>query len=106
MIENGIEKGYTVIKELDIQGLEKLRREKPELDSIYTTIFLSIPAEKLKERIESRGVLMQNEEFERRKQTAIEEQKKAQELCDVMIDATQPPDEVFTQVCDIITKTK
>ena len=63
VIENWINKWKIVIKELDIIWLEELRKNKPELDENYTTIFLSIPEKILKQRIEKRWVFMSDEEL-------------------------------------------
>jgi len=40
-----------VVKELDIHGLKRLLKEKPELRPHFSTVFLDIPVEKLEERI-------------------------------------------------------
>jgi|TARA_Y100001960_G_C14289374_1_gene640762 hypothetical protein len=42
------------MKELDMNGLEKLLSEKPDFSKNYTTIFLNIPSSILQERLESR----------------------------------------------------
>lgn len=102
VIENWINKWKIVIKELDINWLKILRSEKPELDDLYTTIFLNIPNDILIKRIESRWALMTNDELERRINSAINEEKEAIELCDYIIDATKNPMEVLNEVVKII----
>lgn len=102
VFENGIDKWKIVIKELDIIWLEELRKNKPELDDKYTTIFLNIPEEILKKRIEQRGAFMSNEELGKRLNSAVIEEEKAKILCNYMIDATQSPEQVLQQVIDII----
>lgn len=97
-----IDQGKIVVKELDINGLEELRKNHPELDEKYTTIFLYIPEDILKQRIEKRGAFMSDEELQKRLLSALREEQKAQELCDHIIDATVSPDQVFHMVCEII----
>lgn len=101
VIDNGINKGKIVVKELDINWLENLRKERPELDWKYTTIFLNIPRDILKERIEKRWVFMSDEEFQRRLNSSIIEQEKAQILCDYIIDATKSEKEVLKEFLKI-----
>lgn len=63
VIDNWISKWLTVIKELDIIWLQDLRKNKPELDEKYTTIFLNIPSEILVKRIQKRWAFITNEEI-------------------------------------------
>lgn len=102
VIENGIEKWKTVIKELDVIGLQELRKLRPDLDSAYTTIFLNIPEEVLKQRIAQRWAFMSDEELEKRLKSAIFEEEQARVLCDHIIDATQSPQHVLDEVLEII----
>lgn len=94
VFEKGVKKGKIVIKELEINGLKKLRSERPEFDPYYSTIFLNIPKEKLKERIEQRGVFMSDEEYQNRMNSAMIEEEELKDLCDFVIDATLPPEQV------------
>lgn len=102
VILNGIEKWKNVIKELDVLWLMRLIKDKPELRKNYTTIFLNIPVDKLRERIEKRGEKITEEELLRREKSAIMEEQEARQLCDYMLDATQSPDKVLAEVLDII----
>ncbi|MDD3646650.1 MAG: hypothetical protein PHH06_04580 [Candidatus Gracilibacteria bacterium] len=104
VINKGINLGKTVVKELDINGLKRLKKERPAFDSSYTTIFLNIPTEILRERIEKRGALMRDEELERRINSAIMEEEEARKLCDYLIDATKSEIEVLEEVFKIIKK--
>lgn len=102
VIENWIQKWKTVVKELDINWLKRLRKEKPNFDKNYTTIFLNIPVDILKKRIESRWALMSNKELQNRINSAIIEEKEAKKYCDYIIDATQSPEKVLEEVLKII----
>ncbi|MDP5038946.1 MAG: guanylate kinase [Candidatus Gracilibacteria bacterium] len=106
VIDNGINLGKIVIKELDINGLEELRKLKPEFDKKYTTIFLNIPNEVLKKRIESRGAFMSNDELQKRLNSAIMEEQKARVLCDYIIDATKTQGEVLEDFLKILNNKK
>ena len=98
VIKNGIEKWKIVIKELDILWLMSLRWEMPKLSENYTTIFLNIPIEKLKERIMLRGDNITEEELLWRQKSAIMEENKAKELCNYIIDSTQKQEDVLKEV--------
>ncbi len=104
VLENWINLGKIVIKEIDILWLKKLRREKPELDSKYSTIFLNIPNSILEERIEARWVFMCNEEFARRKNSAIIEEEEISKICTFEIDATLSQELVVEKFLKIIKK--
>lgn len=104
VLDNGIYQGKTIIKELDINGLEELKRNRPELDEHYTTVFLNIPETVLRERIEKRGAFMSDEELERRLNSAIVEEEKAGHLCDYIIDATLSPEAVLETFLHILKK--
>ena len=106
VIENGIDLWKIVIKELDINWLKRLRKEKPNFDANYTTIFLDIPVDILKERIEKRWALMSDEELNRRINSAVIEEEEWKKICDYTIDATLNPDEVCERFLDIVNKTK
>lgn len=102
VIENWIQKWKVVIKELDIHGLKRLKKERPEFDNNYTTIFLDIPSNVLPTRIMSRWDLITNEELYRRINSAIIEEEEAKTLCDFSIDATNSPDEVLKNFLKIV----
>jgi len=102
VIKNWIEKQKIVIKELDILWLKRLKKQKPEFDEKYTTIFLNIPEDVLKLRIESRWALMSNEELQKRINSSETEITEAQEICNFIIDATKSEAEVFNEVLEII----
>lgn len=106
VIENGIDLWKIVIKELDINWLKRLRKEKPNFDANYTTIFLDIPVNILKDRIEKRWALMCDEELNRRINSAIIEEEEWTKLCDYTIDATLSPEKVFSNFIEIVNKNK
>lgn len=101
VFDKGVKKWKTVIKELEINGLKKLRSERPEFDPFYSTVFLNIPKEKLKERIEQRGVFMSDEEYQNRMNSAMIEEEELKHLANFVIDATLSPEEVLEQFLDI-----
>jgi len=102
VIDNWIKKGKIVVKELDIHGLKRLKKEKPELRPNYTTIFLNIPIDTLKERIRQRWDNLTLWELQRRIDSAIMEEQEARLHCDFMLDATQSPEDVKNEVMQII----
>lgn len=102
VMEKWVEAWKVVIKEIEINWLKQLINEKPNFDEYYTTIFLSIPENKLKERIIKRWALMNNEEIKRRENTAIMEIAESKKLCDFIIDSTIPKEEVLNKTLQII----
>ncbi|MFA5917254.1 MAG: shikimate kinase [Candidatus Gracilibacteria bacterium] len=103
VIENGINKGKIVIKEIDMGGLLILKNEKHGLNNSYKTIFLTVPFEIQTNRIKARGVFMSKNELEKRKITAIEELENAKKYCDYIIDTSdKTKDVVLKQALEII----
>ena len=102
VIENWINKWKKVVKELDIHWLKRLLKEKPELRPYFTTIFLNIPVNILKERIKKRWEKISKEELKAREESAIMEEQEARKYCDYMLDATQTPEKILNEVLEII----
>lgn len=102
-IKEWIQKDKIVIKELDMNWLEKL--EKNLYNGIeYKTIFLSIDEKKLKERIEKRWDFMNEKELENRLNSLKNELEKAKKLCDYIIDASKKEEEILKEVINILNK--
>ncbi len=104
VMEDGVEEWKIVIKELDLNGLKKLKQERPELDEFYSAIFLNIPKEMLRSRIEVRGVFMSDEEYEKRLNSSIFEEEELMKYCDYVIDATLSPEEVVERFLEIVER--
>lgn len=102
VIDNGVHKEKIVLKEVDINGLKRLEKEKPELKKHYTTIFLDIPPKIIAERIRDRGASIEADELERRIKTATLETQESEKMCDYLIDASQSPEAVLEEVLAII----
>ncbi len=102
IITNWINKWRKVIKELDINGLLKLKKQRPELSNDYTSIFLNLPLDKLRERIYSRWHDMSESEFQNRLDSAKNEYLYALDYCDFIVNANQTPQEVLEEVKKII----
>lgn len=101
IFENWIESWKIVIKEIDINWLENLKKNKQELNWKYTTIFLNIPKDILEKRIEKRWIFMNNNELQKRINSSIIEEKKAKKLCDYIIDATVSEEEILNNFLKI-----
>ncbi len=102
VLDNGVDKWKIVIKELDFNGLKKLKQENPELDSLYSAVFLNIPKEMLQSRIDTRGIFMSDEEYEKRIKSSIFEEEELMKYCDYVIDATLSPEEVVEKFLEIV----
>ena len=101
-IKDWLDQWKKVIKELDIIWLEQLMQSRKDFNNLYTTIFLDIPIEVLKERIYKRQPYMKNEELNRRIKSAIIEKEKAKNLCNYIIDTNKSEKEVLVEVLGII----
>jgi len=93
-----------IVKEVDMIGLEKIIQEYPELKEKMVTIFLDIPSEILPERIQQRGGKISEKELEKRLKSADSERNQAQKICDYIIDATQDPNDILSEVMKILYK--
>ncbi|MCP4522777.1 MAG: hypothetical protein GY828_01005 [Candidatus Gracilibacteria bacterium] len=103
VIENGIEKGKTILKEMEILGYEKFLQQRPDLKPYYSYIFLDLPIEKIKERMISRGDSVEGVDYEKRIESAQKESAK-KHIADHIVNADQTPEEVFQEVLSIISK--
>lgn len=104
VIDKWVNLGKNVIKELDINWLEDLRKNRADLDSKYSTIFLNIPPELLNERIKKRWAFMSTDELERRINTCFLENNRAKEICDFIIDWTMSEEEIVKEFLKILEK--
>lgn len=103
VIDNWLEKWKIVIKELDVLWLKRLMNKHPEYRENYTTIFLNIPINKLKERLNIRWDNVSDLILKNREESAIMEEQEARKYCDYMLDATKQPEKVLKEVLDIIS---
>lgn len=102
VIDNWLDKNKLVIKELDVLWLKRLIKDHPDYRDNYTTIFLNIPVNKLRERLENRWDNSSEQVLLNREESAIMEENEARKYCDYMLDATQSPEKVLKEVLDII----
>lgn len=93
----------TMIKEIDMRGLIQLHEKKPEIKNDYTSIFLTLPEEKVRERILSRWELSEQEIQNRIDSTKMEVDN-AKIYCDYIIDASKSPEDVLKEFLEIIGK--
>ena len=103
-IKEGLDSLKKVIKELDIIWLEKLKETRKDFDNLYTTIFLDVSTQILKQRIHEREPFMEEDELNRRVNAALIEKDKAKELCDYIINTNKSTKEVLAEVLEIINK--
>ncbi|PID34618.1 MAG: guanylate kinase [candidate division SR1 bacterium] len=99
-IRNKLDVGLVPVKEIDMQGLEKLKREDAPVFN-YFSIFLDVPEEVMIQRIKMRGEML-DEELNRRIASSYKEREKAKEYCDAIIDASGGKSQVIEQVYHII----
>ena len=104
-VQNGIDAGKKVMKEIDMEWLKNIYKNNPQLKDYITTIFLNLNQEKFAERIEARWDIMSDEEFKNRQESLKKEVKEAKIYCDYIIDTSDKnPNEVFSEVLNILKK--
>jgi len=103
VIDNGINKGKIILKEMDILALPKLMYSRHDLKNDYTYIFLDLPVHKIKERMQSRGDCVEWKDFENRIKSAKKESA-LKNLADHVINADQAEEKVFEDIFNIISK--
>lgn len=103
-IINPIEWKKTPIKELELDWLSKIIKDG-QIDNKFISIFLSIPAKIMIERIKKRWAPITDKELERRLARAQEERMLAKNICDyvLMLDS-QSEEENINKVYEILQK--
>ena len=104
-IDNWINIGKTVMKEVDIEGLKNILANHPQLRSSITSIFLRLSPEMMVERIKKRWATISAEELHNRSESLVLENKWAKKYCDYIIDTSEKtPEEVLEEAMEIISK--
>ncbi|MDA7494763.1 hypothetical protein N8455_00315 [Candidatus Gracilibacteria bacterium] len=103
VIENGIDLGKIILKEMDILALPKFKYDSHSIRENYSYIFLDLPIDKIKDRMSARGDSTQGKDFENRIKSAKKEIA-LKNLADHVVDADQAPEKVFEDVFNIISK--
>lgn len=101
VFEDGILAWKNVLKEIEVQWLQTIKENFPDLRSQLLTVFLDASDEILRARIIGRDSSVSEEEIQRRLETAKEEREKAKILCDHIIDTDKTPEQVFEEVKEI-----
>jgi len=96
MVDEIIVQGYIPIKEIDIIGLEIIKKDTLYGDQIVS-IFLDIDDQTMIQRITKRWELG-DDELQRRVASAQYERSRARELCTHIIDASQTVAQVIDSV--------
>jgi guanylate kinase len=103
-VEDGMRAGKIVLSEIDTKGLKQVMEKHPHFRKNFTSFFLDIPDDILRERFFARNPQSSEQDFQNRLESAQFEREQAQEFCDFVIDATQSPETVLQQVLAIIQK--
>lgn len=101
-IIKGLEEGKTIVREVDIQGFDSIRKKIAPEDLV--TIFITVPdKEELIERIMNRSAISLDE-LEKRKESMHREFNRAKD-CDYMVENKEGKlDETSAKVMEIIEK--
>ena len=92
----------TLFKEIDTKWLKQLREKNPDFWEHYTSIFLDIPDDVLRERFFDRNPEGSEKDFQNRLESTLFERTQAEEYCDYIIDATRRPEEILDEVLELI----
>lgn len=96
-----LSEGKFPIKEIDVQGLEKIK-ESGKIEGKYVTIFLNIDDITMTQRILQRQPDIDPENLQKRLNSADMERSMGERLCDHIIDASSSVAEVVDAVMDVI----
>ncbi len=103
LIENGINKWKTLIKEIDMEGLKNILIDNPDLQQYITGIFLDLSTEKFEERVLSRWEVMDEKAYALRLKAYSRESADAKKYCDYIIDTSEKtPEEVLEEAVKIL----
>jgi len=106
IIDNWINKGEKIVKEIEIEWLKDILSNNPNLKKYITTIFLDIPKETLVERIETRWDNITQKELENRLISLENEKKGSKEFCDHIVNTSNISKEETLQFVLNIIKNK
>ncbi|NVP18182.1 guanylate kinase [Candidatus Gracilibacteria bacterium] len=101
VIDNGINLGKYIIKEMDILILPRVLKENKINKKDFTYIFLDIPVEKIRERMIMRGDNVDGIDYQNRIESAKKE-KELISLADYIIDASLTPENTLEELKKII----
>jgi guanylate kinase len=101
-IIDGLKAGETVVREVDIQGVESITKLLPKEN--YSTIFIITPTwEELAERIKNRAAIS-DEELENRRQSYLTEKEFEPKADHVILSETGNIDQAFIDLEQILTQ--
>lgn len=92
-----LSEGHILIKEIDMQGIEKLAHDEHDLFESSLRIFLDLSEESMIRRITSRAPIS-NEELHRRLQSAHQERLMAKQYASVILSAEWTIEDVYASV--------
>ena len=104
VVEEWIEQWKIVIKEIDVLWLEKIIKNNSLDKNNYSTIFLNIDIEILKERIQIRWDKISEKQLKNRVESSYNEIKIAEKICDYILDASKTQVDVLQEFLNIIKK--
>lgn len=101
-VDAGLENGRIMIKEIDTKWLKQLSENHPDFKQYYTSIFLDVSNQEMIRRYLERHPEWCEQDIENRLESANLEREQAKKYCDYIIDASQSPEQVLTEVLEII----
>jgi len=90
------------MSEIETKGLKQVLEKHPNFRESFSSFFLDIPDEVIKQRYFERNPEGCVEDIKNRLESAEFERKQAEEFCDYIIDASQSPEAVLEEVLAII----
>jgi len=101
-VDSWLESGKTMLKEIDTKWLKQLTEKHPDFRKHYTSFFLDVSNEEIRERFYKRNPDWLKQDIENRIESTSIERDQAQKYCDYIIDASQSPEQVLKEVLKII----
>jgi len=97
-VEKWLSSWKIMMKEVDTKGLKQLDEKHPDFRTHYSSFFLDISNEEMRRRFYERNPNWKAEDIENRIESTSFERKQAKEYCDIIIDASQAPEVVLSNV--------
>jgi guanylate kinase len=101
-VDSGLENGNIMLKEIDTKWLKQLSENHPNFKENYTSFFLDVSNKEMTRRYLERHSDGCEDDIQNRLESADLEREQAEKYCDYIIDASQSPEQVLSEVLDII----
>ncbi len=94
----GLENEKIMVKEIDTKWLGQLQEKHPDFRWNYSSLFLDVWDEEMRRRYYQRNPDGNPQDIENRIESTLHERQQAEKYCDLIIDASQSPEDILEEV--------